>query len=172
MKPELKQFGTLTQADLEQFPVWVNVHSFDYDESWYNETDEETFRSWSGELPVDPSLGMFLVRSEISFVDGTKLVGFITPAIGSGEVTESELGSVQPYLFSKNGTLITFWGGMFGFTDEVKKTTYDLLERTASQIFPIRFSAESGLTKGKQVGEIRGFYKMTDFESQKVESTI
>jgi len=172
MKPELKQFSTLTQADFERFPVWVNVHSLDYDESWYDETDEETFRPWSGELPIDPSLGMFLVRSQISFADGTKFVGFITPAIGSGEVAESELGLVQPYLFSKSRTLVTFWGGMFGFTDEVKKTTYDLLERTAGQIFPIRFSAESGLSKGKQVGEIRGFYKIIDFKSQKVESTI
>jgi hypothetical protein len=172
MKPELKQFGVLAQTDFERFPVWANVHSFDYDESWYDETDEETFRPWSGELPVDPGLGMFLVRSQISLADGTKFVGFITPAIGSGEVTDNELGSVQPYLFSKNGTLITFWGGMFGFTDKTKETAYNLLERTASQIFPIRFSAESGLTTGKQMGEIRGFYKVIDFKSQKVESTI
>jgi hypothetical protein len=172
MKPELKQFGTLTQADFGRFPVWASVHSLDYDESWYDETDEETFRPWSGELPIDPSLGMFLVRSEMSFADGTKFIGFITPAIGPGEVAESELGTVQPYLFSKNGTFVTFWGGMFGFTDEVKKTTYDLLERTAGQIFPIRFRAESGLTTGKQVGEIRGFYKIIDFQSQKVESTV
>ncbi len=172
MKPELKQFGTLTQADFQRFLVWAAVHTFDYNESWYDETDEETFRPWSGELPVDPGLGMFLVRSQIIFADGTKFIGFITPAIGTGEVMESDLGSVQPHLFSNNGMLVTFWGGVFGFSDDVKKTTYDLLERTASQIFPIRFSAENGLTNGKQAGEIRGFYKMTDFKSQKVESTI
>jgi hypothetical protein len=172
MKPELKQFGSLTQADFERFPVWVSVHSLDYDESWYDESDEETFRPWSGELPVEPSVGMFLVRSRLSLADGTEFVGFITPAIGSGEVTESELGSVQPYLFSKNGTLVTFWGGMLGFTDDVKKTIYDLLERIASQIFPIQFRTESGLANGKQIGEIRGFYKIIDFKSQKVESTI
>ena len=172
MKPELKQFGTLTQADLERYPVWVNVHTLDYDESWYDETDEETFRPWSGELPVDPSLGMFLVRSQSIFNDGTKFVGFITPAIGAGEVTDSELGIVQPYLFSKNGTLVTFWGGMFGITDKVKKTTYDLLERKSGQIFPIRFSAEDGLTEGKQAGEIRGFCRMADFKSRKVEITV
>ena len=172
MKPELKQFGTLTQADFERFPVWVNVHTLDYDESWYDETDEETFRPWTGELPIDPSLGMFLVRSQVIFTDGTTFIGFITPAIGTGEVTDSELGSVQPYLFSNNETLVTFWGGMYGFTDEVKKKTYDLLARTSSQIFPIRFRAEDGLTKGKQAGEIRGFCKMADFKSRKVEITI
>ena len=172
MQPELKQFGTLTQADFERFPVWANVHSLDYDESWYDQTDEESFRPWSGKLPVDPSLGMFLVRSHISFADGMKLAGFITPAIGSGEVTENDLSLVQPHLFSEGGTLITFWGGMFGFSDEAKKATYDLLGRSASQIFPIRFRAENGVTKGKQAGEIRGFYRLVDFKSQKIESTI
>jgi hypothetical protein len=172
MKPELKQFGTFTQADFERFPIWANVHSLDYDEAWYDETDEETFRPWSGELPVDPSLGMFLVRSQISLVDDTQFMGFITPAVGSGEVSENELGLVQPYLFSEGGTLVTFWGGMFGFSEEAKKATYDLLGRSASQIFPIRFRAENGLAKGKQAGEIRGFYKVIDFQSQKVASTI
>jgi hypothetical protein len=68
--------------------------------------------------------------------------------------------------------LITFWGGMLGFTDEVKKQTYDLLGRESNQIFPIRFSAENGLTEGKQAGEIRGFCKMADFKSRKVEITF
>jgi hypothetical protein len=172
MQPELKQFGTLTQADFERFPVWANVHSHDYNESWYDESDEETFRPWSGELPVDPDLGMFLVRAQIRLVDGTQVIGFLTPAVGSGKVSENELGVVQPYLFSESGPLVTFWGGMFGFTDEAKKSAYDLLGRNANQIFPIKFRAEDGLAKGKQAGEIRGFYQLIDFKSQKVESTI
>ena len=109
MKPELKQFGTITKADFERFPVWVNVHTLDYDESWYDETDEETFRPWTDELPIDPSLGMFLVRSQIIFADRTKLIGFITPAIGTGEVTDSDLGSVQPYLFNTRANSILIY---------------------------------------------------------------
>jgi len=172
MKPELKQFGSLAPTDFERYPVWVSVHTFDYDESWYEETDEETFRPWSDTLPVDPGSGMFLVRTQIIFSDGAKFIGFITPIIGTGEVTESELGSVQPYLFSQGGALVTFWGGMFGFSDEVKKKTYDLLARTSGQVFPIHFSAEDGLTQGKQAGEIRGFCKLVDFKSNKVEVTV
>jgi len=172
MKPELKQFGMLTQSDFERFPVWVGVHTLDYDEPWYNETDEETFRPWSGVLPVDPSEGMLLVRSQMVLADGTNFIGFITPAHGTGEVNDTELGTVQPNLFSAKGSLVAFWGGMFGISDEVKKSTYNLLERTPNQVFPIRFSAEYGLTQGKQSGEIRGFCKMTDFKSGKVEVTV
>lgn len=172
MKPVLKQFGSLTKTDFEQYPVWVNVHVVDYAEAWYDETDEETFRPWTGQLPVDPSNGMFLVRSQIVLIDGTSYPGFITPVEGSGEVTDSELGEAQPYLFAQNGSLITFWGGLFGFTNEAKKKTYDLFGRTADKVFPIRFQAEKGLTEGKQAGTIRGFYKMTDFLNHQIEITI
>ena len=40
-KPELKQFGELLPADFDRQPVWVGVHTADYDEPWYEETDEE-----------------------------------------------------------------------------------------------------------------------------------
>jgi hypothetical protein len=172
MKPELKQFGNLTQQDFERFPPWVGVHTQDYDEPWYDEEDEETFRPWIGEVPVDPSIGMLLVRSQITLADKSKFVGFITPAFGKGKVSDSELGTVQPHLFIPSGGLILFWGGMFGFSDEVKNATYKKLKRTPKQVFPVRFSADSGLTKGRQEGKLRGFCKSKDFKSGKVEFSV
>jgi hypothetical protein len=56
-KPELKQFGDLCPADFERYPVWIACHTEDFAEPWFNETDEETFRPWSGALPVAPSDG-------------------------------------------------------------------------------------------------------------------
>jgi hypothetical protein len=41
-KPALKQFGDLALEDFELHPVWVQCHTFDYNEPWYGETDEET----------------------------------------------------------------------------------------------------------------------------------
>ena len=78
-KPNLKQFGDLTPADFVEHPVWASVHTLDYDEPWYDETDEETFRPWIGELPVSPEDGMFLVRAKLTLADGRVLDGFITP---------------------------------------------------------------------------------------------
>ena len=42
-KPGLKQFGELVPADFERHPVWIGCHVADYEEPWYEETDEETF---------------------------------------------------------------------------------------------------------------------------------
>ena len=38
--------------DFATHPVWVSCHSVDYDEPWYDGTDEETFRPWLSEIPV------------------------------------------------------------------------------------------------------------------------
>jgi hypothetical protein len=46
--PELKQFGDLTVDDFARCPAWISCHVQDYDEPWYDETDEETFRPWTG----------------------------------------------------------------------------------------------------------------------------
>jgi hypothetical protein len=171
MKPELKQFGTLTQADFNRFPIWVGVHTCDYGEPWYDETDEETFRPWLGELPINPKIGMFLVRSQIVLADGTRFVGFITPIIGTGEVADSELRNVQPHLFDSQGNLISFWGGLFGVSEDGKKSTYDALDRASKQVFPFRFTADPGLTVGSQSGEVRGFGRILDFKTGQTEFT-
>ena len=38
-RPKLKQFGHLTPDDLASHPVWVSCHSVDYDEPWYDDTE-------------------------------------------------------------------------------------------------------------------------------------
>ena len=94
MKPEFKQFDTLTQADFDRFPIWLAVHTCDYGQPWYEETDEETFRPWMGPVPVDPSLGIILARSHFVLADGAQFVGFISPALGIGEVADSDQQNV------------------------------------------------------------------------------
>jgi hypothetical protein len=157
MKPELKQFGTLTQDDFHQAPVWAGVHSLDHGEPWYDDTDEETFRPWIQGTPVDPSQGMFLVRSRITLSDGSQFPGFLTPVPGTGEVKESELGMVQPHLFLSDGRAISFWGGMTGFSLDARREIFSMLGKKPDQVFPLRFAADPGLTLGKQSGRMNGF---------------
>jgi len=54
VRTHLKQAGDLVAANFEAHPVWVSCHVVDYDEPWYDDTDEETFRPWLGALPLDP----------------------------------------------------------------------------------------------------------------------
>jgi hypothetical protein len=36
----LKQFAALTIEDFAQYPVWIACHVADYDEPWYDDTDD------------------------------------------------------------------------------------------------------------------------------------
>ena len=171
MKPKLKQFGDLVQSDFDEHPVWVGVHNVDYGKEWYEETNEETFRPWDGEFPVDPKRGMFLVRARFVLKDKSEFAGFITPAPGSGSVKNADHGTVQPHIFIPPDKLLSFWGGLFGFSDDAKQMVYEFLGRMPKQIFPIRFSADKGYTVGRQSGKIEGFYQLIDFKKQKVQVT-
>jgi hypothetical protein len=110
-KPQLVQFGDLTPRHFERHPVWVQCHIVDYDEPWYDETDEETFRPRLDPLPADPAEGMLLVRAEFTLGDGSQLGGFLTPAVADGSDPEWQLRLVQPQVFMPAGGLAGFWEG-------------------------------------------------------------
>lgn len=153
-RPVLKQFGDLVPADFQQHPVWIGCHTADYDEPWYDETDEETFRPWTGELPAGPEEGMLLVRATFTIADGRVFVGFVTPQ-HQGEPLD--LGLLQPALFLPSGELVQFWCGIVGVDDSTRRALYDGLGASAEQVFPIRFTADQGLTTGQASGTVPGF---------------
>jgi hypothetical protein len=152
-KPELKQFGVLNPADFERHSVWVQCHVLDYDEPWYDELDEETFRPWTGALPVDPSDAMFLVPATFRLSDGTQRRGFATPA------STDDIGTIQPQMFV-DAQRFGFWGGMLGVAEQRRQEFYAVLGKSAPAVFPISFAAGSDVTTGRCEGIIEGFYKL------------
>jgi hypothetical protein len=166
MTPILKQFGDLVPADFDRSPVWANCHSFDYDEPWYDDTDEETFRPWSGPLPADPSEGMFLVKATFKLADGREFPGFLTPA----PPQEGEhLGLIQPYLAAA-GRFFGFWGGMSGVPNPEKAAFFAALGGERQRVFPIVFSSTPTLATGVSSGAIAGFYRSPRLGEAIVES--
>jgi len=153
-KPVLKQFGDLTAADFAKSPVWASVYLLDYDELWYDDTNEETFRPWIGELPVGPEKGIFLVRAKLTLADGCVFDGFITP---QHQAELPSLGTIQPNLFLPSGKLCSFWDGMFKRPSQEREIIYRELGKDAETIFPIQFAAEKGLARGHVAGSIPGF---------------
>lgn len=153
-KPLLKQFGDLTPNDFSKQPVWIQCHVVDYDEPWYEETDEETFRPWTGPLPVGPEEGMLLVRANFTLADGRQLSGFITPQDKSEPLN---LGRVQPQMFLPSGKRCDSWDGMIKRSKEYRVAIYDELGHEKNAIFPIRFSAEDRFAEGQTTGLIPGF---------------
>lgn len=153
-RPLLKQFGDLTEKDFEKNMVWISVHTEDCDAPWYDETDEETFRPWLGELPVLPQGGMFLVRAILELHDRTRFPGFVTPM---NRRLKPHLGTMQPNLFLPNGKVHSFWSGIVGWEKAAIQAFYKILGKQPYEIWPIRFDAIEGLTTGCASGQIPGF---------------
>jgi hypothetical protein len=153
VKPELKQFGDLSPADFDHHPVWVGCHTVDHGEPWYEGTDEETFRPWTGALPVSQSDGMFLVRATLELQDGSRHPGVVTPAFKEGD-----LGVQQPQIFVGKRRF-RFWGGMFGVAAEERQALYTTLGRGPDAVFPLRFNVDPSLSSGATAGRVDGFYR-------------
>ena len=149
-KPELKQFGELEAEDFQRCPVWIGCHTADFGKPWYDDTDEETFRPYVGDLPADPSEGMLLVRAVIELKDGSTYPGFVTP--GSG------LGTQQPQIFV-DGRRFSFWGGMVGIAERAQQELYAALQKGPEAIFPMRSVADPGLVTGIVESQVDGFYR-------------
>jgi len=154
-RPVLKQFGCLVLADFDAAPVWASCHSFDHDESWIDDTDEETFRPWKGRLPADPSEGTFLVRASFRAASGREFPGLVTPAsFDAGH----DVGLMQPYLDTA-GRFFGFWGGVVGVDAAEKSAFYSVLGARPEELFPINFSYSPQLASGRCSGSIAGFYR-------------
>ena len=156
-KPWLRQFGDLTPQDFERHPVWVNCHVTDYNQPWYDETDEETFRPWREATPVDPAQTMFLVRASLRLADGTALRGFITPQSPQDNGGKPDLGLIQPEVFLPSGKRVSFWFGMMDPPKNEISEFYTALGKTGADIFPLTFNVETWLAIGVVSGSVPGF---------------
>ena len=138
MRPELVQFADLTPSHFARHPVWIQCHVADHEEPWYDDTDEETFRPCTDALPVHPRLGMLLVHAELVLADGTRLEGFVTPAVEKALAgPDAGLGLMQPQLFAPTGQRISFWDGMFARPSAQREAVYTVLGRRPAAVFPL-----------------------------------
>lgn len=148
--PLLKRLDELTPADFNRHPVWVNCHVEDYDRPWHEQTDEETFRPWTGALPVSPSQGMFLVRARSRSHDGSTYLGFLTPAV------EPDVATLQPHVFIGDAAW-GFWGGQPGVTVGWRQQFYEAIRKEPDEVFPLATDAEAGLANGVTRCTVEGF---------------
>ena len=167
-KPLLRQFGNLRAEDFERHPVWVQCHIVDYDEPWYDDTDEETFRPWSKTTPVDPKEAMFLVKATFRLADGTELSGFVTPQNSEEDEGKPDLGLLQPQLFLPSGKRVGFWCGILSPPEDEVSGLYAALGKTQQEVFPVSFAANEGLAKGVVSGSVPGFCSSGDGDEVKV----
>jgi hypothetical protein len=163
--PVFKQAYDLTLDDFARYSVWVQCHLVDYDEPWYEETDEATFRPWTGTKPVDPQEATFLIRATMTLANGSKLNGFLTPQSAEQPLN---LGTMQPMVFSESGEQLAFWDGAYKRSEEERVRFYAALGIGAKEIFPMSFSGEPGLAVGRVAGAIPGLCCLKDFRELEV----
>jgi hypothetical protein len=82
------------------------------------------------------------------------MTGFLTPQF---EGERLDLGTVQPSFFGPSGQLLYFWDGMFKRPSQERDWFYQVLGKTAKQVFPVTFAADKDLAKGQTAGTIPGF---------------
>ncbi len=155
--PLLRQFGDLRASDFQNYPVWVSCHVIDYDEPWHDDTDEETFRPWDKDLPVDPAETIFLVQAPLTLADGTEMLGFIAPQTAAKSGEKPDLASIQPHMFLPDGTVVGFWSGMRALPPKEVSRFYAAIGRSQPGVFPIAFAARADLTIGIASGSVPGF---------------
>jgi hypothetical protein len=135
-----RQVYELTPADLERFSVW----EFALDEEGEQGQDEATVRPYETNGPVDPAVGMFIVRTLVTLADGTQLAGYLSPPV-QGEIG---LSTLQPAVVVSGGQ-VSFWCGMFNPPPEHIAKSYALLgKESPAQVFPLRFESDTVLVGG------------------------
>ena len=180
--PEMKQEYDLTPADFERRPVWVGVHNLDMDEPWYEESDEETFRPWTGPLPFAEKIGIALVKATFVLADGSVYPGYCRAVADDWDLPPSPMmmrdeilkkpaswsamhGGVQLSVLLLQSPTIYINGRPFDFQlriPRLRKTCvqsfYAAVGKTPQDVFPLRFAADSGLAAGIISGKLDGFY--------------
>ena len=154
-KPTLKQFAALTPGDFEKNPIWACCHILDYDEKWYPETDEETFRPWVGSSPVRSDGTDFLIKCTFTLRDKRVYPGFIAPRPPKFYpfFLKRDLAEMQPIMIV-DGHHLAFYHGMFARSlDE-----WHSLLGTLSNVFPVRFVFDAKFGPAPNEGKIRGVY--------------
>ena len=141
-----KQVYELSLSDITEFPVW----EFAVDEEGEEGQDEATVKPLEFTAPLDPSDGMFVLQAEFLLEDGTKMQGYLSPAL------QNELGYIQPTVITENGQ-IGFWSGIMQPSQEVITSNYNSLGKSPEQIFPLAFKSKEGVLGDPVEGIINGF---------------
>lgn len=180
--PVLKQIEDLSHSDFVLHPVWVGVHNNDIDEPWYDQSNEQTYRPWTGPLPF-PGVPIFFVAATFCLADGSVYPGYFNPAskdwdapLPPRRMRDGSYAKPQQWSARRGGSVLSvlalhrpaiFIGERtFGFhllrDLERRKANvqsfYKSIGKPPNAVFPVRFHAEPAYFDGIVAGRMDGFY--------------
>ena len=154
-----KQVYELETKDFEKYPIWEFALGEEGDEG----QDEATVCPWEGSEPLDPGDGMFVVRAQIVFADGTQNLGYLTPPVQG----DASVATIQPIVLTAKGQ-VPFWYGVMPPSGESIRSAYEKFGRDASTVFPTRYSSAVKLVGGPITGTMNGFMHFRSFTDHTV----
>ena len=155
-----KQVYDLRPSDLEAFPIWEHA----LDEEGEPGQDEATVKPRPDLSRADPGEGLLVVRAEFVARDGTTYDGYVYPSF------DFDLSAIQPTIVTSEGQ-VSFWFGAFAPKRGDIERDYELLGRTAEQLFPVRFRALVKHYGAKLEGEVPAFMHFKSIGSDKIVET-
>jgi hypothetical protein len=158
-----KQVYELTEQDLRACSTW----EFALDEEGEEGLDEATVRPWTGQTPLDPADGMFVVRASIVLADGTVCCGYLTPPLRG----DDSVPAVQPVILTERGQVM-LWYGVIAPELESIQEAYEKLGRSRGQVFPVRYASDAPLLSGVVEGSVDGFMHFRSFADQRLVTVV
>jgi hypothetical protein len=153
-----KQVYELTLHDLSTFPVW----EFRLDGEGEEGRDESTVRPYSALGPLNPDERMFVVRAVFILADGSQMYGYLTPP----QRGDASVGALQPIIVTNRGQ-VRLWCGTATPDSKRLARNYELLGKSANQVFPVRFESDVDLLGGLVKGSVPGFLVLKDFQTRR-----
>lgn len=148
----LKNFLELTLQDFKTYPIWVQCHIIDYSNYWYEQTQEDTVRPYTGPKPAVLNY-CFLMLAEFIFNDGTEFEGFTSPA--------DKIGSIVNARVFINNKQEFFWHGGLKPTQQEIDDFYQRIQKKHADIFPVKVQIKNSLAAEEVSIEIKGLQYIT-----------
>ena len=133
-RPPIKGYGEITVADLRGHQIWINVHTADEEQPWYDDAGADSYRPHLGEPPRPPYDDLYVLLAAATLGDGTSLparMDLIPGPVVSGfpEAVASVHGPTSRWVYLAPARL--------ELSDEVRRRDLDALARAEGEIFPV-----------------------------------
>jgi hypothetical protein len=185
--PILKQSSDLMPGDFRSNPVWVGVRYFDHGQPWYENADDQTYRAWTGPLPLQIERQFPFVRVLATFrlADGSEFDGCFNPASPNWDVPVpgrrmADGSFTQPKQWSARhgGSPLSIMGllepGIFVagrvfslrlLRDPNRRRVavlnfYAAIKKKPAEVFPLEFYCDSRLFEGITAGKLDGLFSL------------
>jgi hypothetical protein len=133
-RPLIKTYGEISLADLREHQIWINVHTADEEQPWYDDAGEDSYRPHLGEPPRRPYDDLYVLLAAATLGDGTSLPARMDLIPGP---VVSDFPEAVASVHGHTSRWVDLAPAMMGLSDQVRRRDLDALDRAEDEIFPV-----------------------------------